>query len=99
VWPEDVALYADFLLDVSAEDLQLRFFACIVELSAAEAHKLSHLDAALFIAVDYSHEMAFIALDEDTGQMLGLVRLKDELDEKTAEFAILVRSRMGSAGC
>jgi acetyltransferase len=67
------------------------FFARIVELSAAEAHKLSHLD--------YSHEMAFIALDEDTGQMLGLVRLKDELDEKTAEFAILVRSRMGSAGC
>jgi acetyltransferase len=91
VWPQDVALYADFLLDVSAEDLRLRFFARIVELSAAEAHKLSHLD--------YSHEMAFIALDEDTGQMLGLVGLKDELDEKTAEFAILVRSRMGSAGC
>ena len=38
--------------------------------------------------------MAFIALDENTGQMLGLVRLKDELDEKTAEFAILVRSRL-----
>src|SRR5262249_10507851 len=44
------------------------------------------------------HEMAFIALDEDTGQMLGLVRLKDELDEKTAEFAILVRSRLKGHG-
>jgi acetyltransferase len=42
--------------------------------------------------------MAFIALDEDTGQMLGLVRLKDELDEKTAEFAILVRSRLKGHG-
>src|SRR5262249_61787721 len=42
--------------------------------------------------------MAFIALDEDTGHMLRLVRLKDELDEKTAEFAILVRSRFKGHG-
>ena len=42
--------------------------------------------------------MAFIALDEDTGRMLGLVRLKDELDEKTAEFAVLVRSRLKGHG-
>jgi acetyltransferase len=78
------------LRDVSAVDLRLRFFARIAELSAAEADKLSHLD--------YRHEMAFIALDEDTGRMLGLVRLKDELDEKTAEFAILVRSRLKGHG-
>ena len=30
--------------------------------------------------------------------MLGLVRLKDELDEQTAEFAILVRSRLKGHG-
>ena len=42
--------------------------------------------------------MAFIALDEDTGRMLGLVRLKDELDEKTAEFAVLVRSQLKGHG-
>jgi acetyltransferase len=87
---EDVALYRDFLADVSAEDLKLRFFAHIAELSAEERDKLSHLD--------YRHEMAFIALDEDTGKMLGLVRLKDELDEQTAEFAILVRSRLKGHG-
>jgi RimJ/RimL family protein N-acetyltransferase len=87
---EDMALYPDFLGDVSAEDLRLRFFARIAELSAAEIHKLTHLD--------YRHEMAFIALDQDTGHMLGLVRLKDELDEKTAEFAILVRSRLKGHG-
>src|SRR5262245_6463937 len=81
VRPEDVALYRDFLADVSAEDLRLRFFARIAELSAEETDKLGHLD--------YKHETAFVALDEDTGRMLGLVRLKDELDEKTAEFAIL----------
>jgi RimJ/RimL family protein N-acetyltransferase len=88
--PEDVALYRDFLGDVSAEDLRLRFFAHVAELSTAEGEKLSHLD--------YSHEMALVALDEDTGRMLGLVRLKDELDEETAEFAILVRSRLKGHG-
>jgi acetyltransferase len=88
--PEDVALYRDFLTGVSAEDLRLRFFADVRALSADEMHRLSHLD--------YRHDMAFIALDEDTGQMLGLVRLKDELDEKTAEFAILVRSSVKGHG-
>ena len=42
--------------------------------------------------------MAFIALDEDTGHMLGLVRLIDDLDEKTAQFAIVVRSRLKGHG-
>ena len=90
VRPEDTALYPDFLADVSAEDLRLRFFARIAELSGAEADKLGHLD--------YRYDMAFVALDEDTGRMLGLVRLKDELDEITAEFAILVRSRLKGHG-
>ena len=88
--PEDKALYLDFLRDVSAEDLRLRFFAHIRELTIAEADKLGHLD--------YSHEMVFVELDEQTGQMLGLVRLKDELDEQTAEFAILVRSQLKGHG-
>ena len=88
--PEDRALYADFLGDVSAEDLRLRFFGRIAELSAEEIDKLTYLDTR--------HEAAFIAVDENTGQMLGLVRLKDELDEKTAEFAILVRSRLKGHG-
>src|SRR5262245_4137868 len=66
------------------------FFARIAELSAEELDKLSHLN--------YQHDMAFIALDESTGRMLGLVRLKEELDEETAEFAILVRSRLKGHG-
>jgi len=88
--PEDTALHQDFLCDVSAEDLRLRFFSRISELSSAEIDKLSHLD--------YRHEMAFVALDEDTGGILGLVRLRDELDETTAQFAILVRSRLKGHG-
>ena len=88
--PADAALYPDFLRDVSAEDLRLRFFAQVAELSAEESDKLAHLDA--------EHDMAFVALDEPTGRLLGLVRLKDELDEQTAEFAILVRSRLKGHG-
>jgi RimJ/RimL family protein N-acetyltransferase len=88
--PGDMALYPDFVGDVSAEDLRLRFFAHIAELSAEEVDKLAHLD--------YRHEMAFVALDESTGQLLGLVRLKDELDARTAEFAIMVRSRLKGHG-
>ena len=88
--PEDIALYRDFLSDVSAEDLRLRFFGRVAELSAAEIDSLAHLD--------YRHETAFIALDEGTGRILGLVRLRDELDEMTAEFAIMVRSRLKAHG-
>jgi acetyltransferase len=88
--PQDVSLYPDFLRDVNAEDLRLRFWAHVRELSTAEQNRLSHLD--------YSNEMVFIALDEDTGTMLGLVRLRNELDEINAEFAVLVRSRLKAHG-
>jgi hypothetical protein len=40
VRPEDMALYPDFLSDVGAEDLRLRFFARVAELSAAESKQL-----------------------------------------------------------
>src|SRR6185295_19812008 len=89
--PADMtSLYPEFLADVSAEDLRLRFFARIAERSADEMNWLGHIDR--------QHAIAFIALDEDTGRMLGLVRLKDELDEETSEFAILVRSRLKGHG-
>jgi len=90
VRPEDGALYPAFLRDVSADDLRLRFFARVDELTAEEQRKLARLD--------YRREMALIALDEATGEMLGLVRLTYELDEETAEFAILVRSRLKGHG-
>jgi acetyltransferase len=90
VRPDDVGLYRDFLTDVSTEDLRLRFFGRIAELTAEEGKKLSHLDNI--------HDAAFGAFDEDTCEMLGLVRLRDELDEQTAEFAILVRSRLKNHG-
>ena len=40
----------------------------------------------------HARAMAFIAINESTGEMLGVVRLHSDADFDTAEFAILVRS-------
>jgi RimJ/RimL family protein N-acetyltransferase len=83
---EDAALYSDFLSDVTAADLRLRFFASMREVSHALLDKLIHYDPA--------HAMAFIAVDEQSQKMLGVVRLHDDTSGESAEFAILVRSRL-----
>ena len=88
--PEDAALYPDFLHDVTAEDLRLRFFAAMREVSPELIDKLIHYDPAT--------AMAFIAIEEASGRMLGVVRLHDNPDGKTGEFAILLRSHMKGHG-
>jgi RimJ/RimL family protein N-acetyltransferase len=87
---EDAALYPDFLSEVTAEDLRLRFFAPMREMS----HKL--LDK--LINYDPARAMAFIAIDERSRKMLGVVRLHDDTTGESAEFAILVRSRLKGHG-
>jgi RimJ/RimL family protein N-acetyltransferase len=87
---EDAALYPDFLSEVAAEDLRLRFFASMREVSQELLDKLINYDPA--------HAMAFIAVDEKTRKMLGVVRLHDDAGGDEAEFAILVRSRLKSHG-
>jgi hypothetical protein len=86
----DVALYPDFLREVTAEDLRLRFFASMREVSHELLHKLINYDPA--------RAMAFIAIDEKNQKMLGVVRLHDGASGKDAEFAILVRSRLKGHG-
>ena len=87
---EDAALYPDFLKDVTADDLRLRFFAAMREVSPELIDKLIHYDPA--------HAMAFIAIEEASGRMLGVVRLHDEPNGTDAEFAILVRSHLKGRG-
>jgi RimJ/RimL family protein N-acetyltransferase len=88
--PEDAVLYPDFLKEVTGEDLRLRFFAAMREISHKLIDKLTHYDPA--------RAMAFIAIDEKSGRMLGVVRLHDDANGKDAEFAILVRSRLKGHG-
>jgi acetyltransferase len=86
----DAALYPDFLSDVTPDDLRLRFFAPMRQVSPELIDKLIHYDPR--------KAMAFIAIAEATGRMLGVVRLHDDPDGKTGEFAILLRTRLKGHG-
>ena len=88
--PKDAALYPDFLTDVTQSDLRLRFFSAMRELSPEMIDKLVHYDPAV--------AMAFIAIDEATGQMLGVVRLHNDSTNETGEFAILLRTHLKGHG-
>jgi acetyltransferase len=90
VRPEDEALYQSFFPLLKEEDLRLRFFAPVKELSHAFIARLTQLD--------YARAMAFIAIDEASGQMLGVVRLHASSDYTKGEYAILVRSDLKGRG-
>jgi RimJ/RimL family protein N-acetyltransferase len=86
----DAELYPDFLSDVTAEDLRLRFFAAMREVSPELIDKLIHYDPAT--------AMAFVAIEENTGRLLGVVRLHDDARGENGEFAILTRSHLKGHG-
>ncbi len=88
--PDDLAYYPEFLANVAAEDLRLRFFAPIRELSPAVLDGLTHLD--------YARAMAFVAFDEATGGVLGVVRLHRDPEGTGGEYAVLVRSSLKGRG-
>ena len=87
---EDGALYPNFLSEVTEDDLRLRFFAPMRGMSTALIDKLTHYDP--------NNAMAFIAIDETTGKMLGVVRLHDDATGDNAEFAILLLSHLKGHG-
>jgi acetyltransferase len=86
----DAALYPDFLREVTADDLRLRFFAPMIEVSGSLLDKLIHYDPKI--------AMAFIAIEQETGRMLGVVRLHDDPGGEGGEFAILLRSHLKGHG-
>ena len=88
--PPDKALYPDFLADVTTDDLRLRFFAPMHEVSPELLDRLIHYDA--------KRAMAFIAIDENSGKLLGVVRLHDDRTGLNGEFAILLRSYLKGHG-
>jgi RimJ/RimL family protein N-acetyltransferase len=88
--PDDATLYPDFARDVTLDDMRLRFFAPLAELSDARIAELTH--------IDYDRAMAFIAIDEATAKMLGVVRLHLDDDRKAGEYAVIVRSALKGHG-
>jgi GNAT superfamily N-acetyltransferase len=88
--PEDESLYPAFLTVVTQDDLRLRFFAPVKD--------FSHNFIARFTQIDYARAMAFIAIEEATEQMLGVVRIHANSEHRSGEYAILVRSDLKGHG-
>jgi acetyltransferase len=90
VRPEDERLYPPFLAAVTPQDLRLRFFAPVKE--------FGHTFIARFTQIDYARAMAFIAIEESSGNMLGVVRLHADANYERGEYAVLVRSDLKGRG-
>jgi acetyltransferase len=88
--PEDEPLYERFIARTSTSDLRLRFFTARPDLS----HRL----IARLTQIDYAREMAFVTIDEGTGDLVGVARLVADPDYTRAEFAILVASDIKGHG-
>jgi acetyltransferase len=88
--PEDEGLVHKFFGNVSQADLRLRFFAPVKE--------FSHVFIARLTQLDYARAMAFMAIDEATGEMIGGVRLHADANYETGEYAILLRSDLKGRG-
>jgi acetyltransferase len=88
--PEDGALYPDFFSEVTAEDRRLRFFGPVAELTDEMIGRFTHYNP--------DKAMAFIAIDDNTSKMLGVVRLHNDTDGNSGEFAVIVRSPLKGHG-
>jgi acetyltransferase len=88
--PEDEVLVGAMLARVTAEDLRLRFFAPL--------KSFSHVFLARLTQLDYAREMAFIAIEEGSGDAAGAVRLHADPGYVEAEYAILLRSDLKGIG-
>ncbi|WP_418642960.1 bifunctional acetate--CoA ligase family protein/GNAT family N-acetyltransferase [Vibrio chaetopteri] len=90
--PEDEPYHADFINNVTKEDLYKRFFSDVGE--------FNHEALANFTQIDYDREMAFVAVDmsQQTPHIIGVSRVLVTPDNSDAEFAILIRSDLKGNG-
>ena len=90
VRPEDEDLFRAFFARVSDEDLRLRFFSAV--------RHFSHEFIARLTQLDYARSIALVAIDPDSGEMLGAVRLLADANYERGEYGILVRSDLKGYG-
>ena len=72
------------------EDIRFRFLT--------PRKEFSHKFIARFTQIDYSRAMAFIALDKEQKELLGVARLAADPDYIKAEYAVIVRSDLKGTG-
>ncbi len=88
--PEDEPQLHEFLKHVTSQDLRLRFFAPMKE--------FSHEFIARLTQLDYARAMAFVAFDEVTNELVGVVRIHSDSIYENGEYAILLRSDLKGRG-
>ncbi|HZS83199.1 MAG TPA: GNAT family N-acetyltransferase [Stellaceae bacterium] len=88
--PGDEGLLQELLRRMSPDDVRLRFFAPIRELSPALAFRLSHPDPG--------REIAIAALPETGADFLGVARLFADETRRRGEYALAVRTDMKGRG-
>jgi len=88
--PEDEPMHKAFIDQLAPDDIRFRFFGMV--------RYFPHTQLARLTQIDYDREMAFIAVDMDAAQTLGVVRTVCDPDNINAEFAIIVSSTMKGQG-
>jgi acetyltransferase len=90
VRPEDEGLYERFFQHVSKDDMRLRFFGAVKD--------TGHAFIARLTQIDYGRAMALLAIEQASGELMGVVRLHSDPDHRTGEYAILLRSDLKGRG-
>jgi len=88
--PTDAHAVAEMLRRCSLSDLLMRFFAAMQSVDMVLIARLTQLD--------YAREMAFVAIDPASHDILGVARLHGDANHETAEYAIIIRSDQQGRG-
>ena len=75
---------------LTPEDIRLRFFAAVRELTPAQL--------ARFTRIDYERDMAFVAVRDATDEIVGVARLARNDDTGADEFAVVVQQDVKGKG-
>jgi acetyltransferase len=90
VRPDDVARLRAFFERLSPEDIRLRFFAAVRELTPAQL--------ARFTRIDYERDMALVAVRDATDETVGVARLGRDDATSIEEFAVIVQQDVKGKG-
>ncbi len=90
--PEDAQLSQEFVRHLSPESRYFRFMNSVQE--------LSHAMLVRFTQIDYSREMALVAVTEENGEEveLGVARFAINPDGSSCEFAVVMADKMHGKG-
>lgn len=88
--PEDASTLLRFAEKLSSEDVRMRFFSAWRKLPAQQLARLTQ--------IDYDRAMAFVLVEEKSGEFAGVARFFADPDNVRAEFAIIVRTDLKGHG-